>query len=282
MGINLPNPKKESINSIDIELPNQPNPNSGSNVVIPPPLNGIAAFNIFNQLANSVLASQIILKNELNQESAAQLGGFSEVVNQEVSRINQFKINQPDAIPDGLGGYSASSSGFWTKRLSQVTGLPVMTAITFVGTTYTSTSGNQITIPTITFEMVLIKINKGRNIEKTDITGRDTGSVKEYISAKDFIVEINAIVTASQNVSDGMSLYYQTGKYPEENMEQIDFLLNAPIAIEVICPYLNRRGINYLVIDDGVQINQIEGEYEAQRLTIPCLSDNPLILQVNS
>jgi len=282
MGINLPNPQKESINSIDIALPSQPNPNSGSNVVIPPPLNGLAAFNIFNQLYNSLLASQIILKNELNQEASAQLGGFSEVVNQEVSRINQSKINQPDAIPDGLGGYSASPSGFWTKRLSQVTGLPVMTAITFVGTTYTSTSGNQITIPTITFEMVLIKINKGRNIEKTDITGRDTGSVKEYISAKDFIVEINAIVTASQNVSDGMSLYYQTGKYPEENMEQIDFLLNAPIAIEVICPYLNRRGINYLVIDDGVQINQIEGEYEAQRLTIPCLSDNPLILQVNS
>ncbi len=155
-----------------------------------------------------------------------------------------------------------------------------MCAITFVGTSYTALNGNVITIPTITFEMVMISMKKGRNIEYTDITGRDTGSVKEWISSKDWNIQIKAIITASQNVSDGMTVFYQEGKYPEENMEKIDLLLNAPIAIKVICPYMNNRGINYLVIDDDVDISQIEGEYEAQKLIIPCRSDNPLVIQV--
>ncbi len=188
----------------------------------------------------------------------------------------------PDAIPNGKGGYTTSKTGFWNGRLSSVTGLPVMTSISFIGTTYTSLSGQQITIPTITFEMVIITMKKGRNIEKTNITGRDSGSVKEYIGAKDWEIEIRAVIMASQNVSEGMDKFYQDGKYPEENMEIIDLMLNAPIAIKVVCPYMNNRGVKYIVIDDGVQINQVEGEYEAQRLIIPCVSDSPLALLVST
>jgi len=198
------------------------------------------------------------------------------------SVFNSDSIFSPDAVPDGKGGYSPSPTAYWNGRLSSSTNQPVMTPITFIGTTYTSLSGKLITIPTITFEMVLITMSKGKNIEFTEITGRDTGSVKEYIGAKDWNIEIRAIIMASQPVAEGVEKFYQEGKYPEENMEKIDLLLDAPIAIKIDCPYINRRGINYIVINDGVEISQIEGEYEAQRLIIPCVSDNPLIIQTST
>ena len=243
-----------------INIPkNQTNETIKDGIIFPSPnLAKGSSVSLFGSLANTILDVGI---KEIRQS------------------LNTF---DQDANPDGRGGYKPGLSSYWNGRLSSVNNLPVMSSLTFIGTSYISLSGQLITIPTITFEMVMISMRKGKNIEKTDITGRDTGSVKEYISAKDWSIELRIVITASQNVSDGMENFYQTGKYPEENMEKIDLLLNAPIALEVLCPYMNSRGVNYLVIDDGVQINQIEGEYEAQRLTIPCLSDNPLIIQVNN
>lgn len=216
----------------------------------------------------------------------AQIDQKSHYYNQQISSSlngSNGRTMSPDAFLDQNGNWI--SKGFWNGRLSSTfSNMPVMTSITFVGTTYTSLSGQQITIPSITFEMVLIKMRKGKNIEKTEITGRDTGSVKEYISNKDWDITITAVITASQNVSDGMTKFYQEGKYPEENMEMIDLLLNAPIAIEVDCFYINKRvnsslGVDktFLVIEDA-DISQIEGEYEAQRITLTCCTDSPLVL----
>lgn len=262
--IHIPIAEKEQIND--------------SSITIPKPSQDILRFlsssgiKLFGILANDVIDGEFTT-DEINEQTQNSV--------QDLVR-NPNKIFEPDAIPDGKGGYTSGSTGYWIKKLSSVTGLPVMSAITFVGTTYTALNGQSVTIPTITFEMVFISMIKGRLIEKTEITGRSTGSVKEYIGAKDWSINIKAIIAASQNVSDGMTSYYQNGKYPEENMEKIDLLLNAPIAIRIICPYMNKRGIEYIVIDDGVDISQIEGEYEIQRIDIPCVSDNPLIIQVAS
>jgi len=189
----------------------------------------------------------------------------------------------PDAEPDGNGGYlTASPNGVWDGRMSSVlNGMPVMCHCHFVGTSYRALNGQIITIPDIDFETVVITLKQGKNIEKTDITGRDTGSVKEYIGQKDWVIEIRAVITDGQRINDTITGgFNQDGVYPETAMEAIDFLISAPIAIKVDCWYLNKRGINYVVIDDGVQINQVEGEYEMQRIVIPCLSDNPLIITV--
>lgn len=268
------------------------------NIVIPKPQINFGAQigtlnNLFGVFANKLLDRQIQddgeneeIKKGINQAQRNQKSSQSnsQTLENNLNNLIVKKIYSPDATPDGKGGYKPSTTGYWQPQFSQSTGMPVMSAITFVGTSYTGLDGSVITIPTITFEMVIISMKKGRNIEKTSITGRDSGSVKEYISANDWEIEIRAIVSASQNVvQDGsMDVFYQEGKYPEENMEKIDLLLNAHIAIKVICPYINKRGVNYLVIDDGVRIDQIEGEYEIQRLNIPCLSDSPLIISVAS
>ena len=120
----------------------------------------------------------------------------------------------------------------------------------------------------------------GRTIKKTDIQGRDTGSVKEYISRKDWNVEIRAIISAGQPVNSNVEKMNSDGVYPRWNMSEIWKLLQAPVAIQVKCWYLNQFDINYLVIEDGVDIQQVEGEYSAQRIVIPCVSDNPLIIKV--
>ena len=280
--VNPPNGFRNSGVAIQPSTPPQRSPND---IVIPPPTGGIQAFGLFTKLATGFLQAGVISNLSLGEEQQLQSSITDNNVTNLISNTRSLangniKIFSPDAVPDGKGGYKPSSSNYWNGMLSSMTNAPVMSAITFYGTTYTALNGQQITIPQITFEMCLIKMKKGKNIEKTNITGRDTGSVKEYIGAKDWDITLNVIVTAAQNVSEGMQSFYQIGKYPEENMEKIDLLLNAPISIQVYCPYLNNRGINYLVIDDGVEISQSEGDYEAQHISIPCCSDNPLIIQV--
>lgn len=241
--------------------------------------------NLFGMLANATLdvATRFLNHSLIITENSQDAPDPSQKL---ILDNSDNKVTSPDATADGRGGYSPSPIGnFWDGRLSSVTGLPVMTAITFIGTTYTALNGQQITIPDITFEMVMITMKQGKNIEKTEITGRDTGSVKEYIGRKDWDIQITAIVTASQNVNSDMDLFVQqTGRYPEENMEFIDLLLNAPIAIKILCPYIQKRvnsgGDTWLVIEDGVTINQVEGEYEAQKIIIPCVTDFPLLIQV--
>lgn len=278
------------LNNIIIPAPQKPNlPISGKDAVYIGFATLFQKSNLFSNLFGLGQGSP-----DIPDEQTPNSNNNQQTDNQVSNQFNSNRLIAPDAVPDGKGGFIPYPTNFWNGRFSSsLSGMPVMTSITFIGTTYTSLQGKQITIPTITFEMVLIRMKKGRNIEKTEISGRDTGSVKEYISGKDWVITIDCIITASQNVaqdSNGNILgdqYFQEGKYPEENMEYIDMLLNAPIAIEVVCPYINKRvnasnpqGSTYLIIDDDISINQIEGEYEAQRITLNCLTDTPLVLQV--
>lgn len=185
----------------------------------------------------------------------------------------------PDANPDGKGGFNKTTSwgGYMSSSLN---GMPVMCRLKIVGTTYTALDGSQITIPDIIFETVIITLRQGKNIEKTDVN-RSTGSVKEYIGRKDWSIEIRAIITASAPVNSEIQKRSQDGVYPIENMEAIMIMLDAPISLKVECWYLNKiAGIEYITIDDGTAIEQIEGEYEMQRLVIPALSDFPLIITI--
>ena len=240
-----------------------------------------------------VIPTQILGNNNVSTPLDQSINTLVKNTNKQISQ---------DAVPDGKGGYSQNpSKPFWNARTSSILGsVPVMTSVTFgrqvngtqglggsdlsnvSSVTYTSLSGTSITIPVITFEMVLIKMKQGKNIEITDITGRDTGSVAEYISQKDWNGTFEVVITASQNVSLGMENVWNESKYPEENMEVLDLLISAPIAIPIICPYMNKRGINFVILEDGIDISQIAGEYEAQKITIPWRSNNPLVLQLVS
>lgn len=195
-----------------------------------------------------------------------------------VSRSPQYS---PDAYPDGKGGYVPNQN--WDGYMSSsLIGMPVMCYCKFVGGTYTDIRGNSVTIPDIIFETVVMTVRMGKSIAKTDMLSPSNGTVKEFIGQGDWQVEIRAIITSDAPVNSNVTRVHQDGVYPRSNMAEIYKLLKAPIAVPVQCWYLNQVDINYLVIEDGAQFEQIEGEYSTQRLYLPCVSDNPLIIKLNT
>jgi len=208
-------------------------------------------------------------------------------LNKSAYEVSKTFVNDysPDAYPDGKGGFSPSlNSPLWNGRMSSsLIGMPVMCSLKFLAISYLTLDGRTINIPDTTFDTVLITLKKGKNIEKTQVAGRNTGSVKEFISNSDWQINIKIIITASQASTSLIESRNQAGSYPIENMEALSLLLDAPISLQVENWFLNKvAGINYIVIDDGVDISQVEGDYETQRVEIPALSDNPLIIKVTS
>ena len=231
---------------------------------------GIAYF-----YAESALFSTGILAAEALQNSQRLLKASGSDSNFEPQGSGQNQIF-PDAKPDGKGGFTIAQN--WNGHMSSsLSGMPVMCYFRIIGTTYTAIDGSTITVPDITFETVIITCKLGKNIEKTEVNS-DFGSVKEFINRKDVEIEIRAIVTASAPVNGNIENVNQDGVYPMSNMEAIMIALNASISLNIDCRYLKMLGVDYIVIEDGVQINQVEGEYEMQRLIIPCISDNPLVI----
>lgn len=186
---------------------------------------------------------------------------------------------EPDAIPNGKGGYDKSSrwDGYMSSSLS---GIPVMSYVKFVGGTYLDLQGRTITIPDIIFETCVISITYSKRIIRSEIAGRDEGDVLEYIGRGNHQVEIRAIITSDAPVNSSVQKRIQNGVYPRDNMLEIFRLLDAPIALPVESWYLQQAGINYLVIEDGAVIEQTEGEYSQQRIILPCTSDNPLVINI--
>jgi hypothetical protein len=246
-------------------------------------INEILSSTKFNLLANGerALLSRLFGVGIGDAIGNEKLSKQNKDINSNPFTINDLNSVLPDAIPDGNGGFlkTAQWGGYMSSSL---TGMPVMCRLKFVGTSYRALDGTTVTIPDIIFETVLISLKQTKNIKKTNIWGRKKhGSVKESMGQGDWIVDIRAIVTKSAPLNDQIFGGNQDGTYPIDNMEALRILIESDIAIKVECWYLNKiAGINYLVIDDGVDISQIEGEYEIQRITLPCISDNPLIIKI--
>src|SRR5690606_28600366 len=107
----------------------------------------------------------------------------------------------------------------------------VMSYVKFNTVDYLTLDGKTVNIPEVIFETVLISVTFNKNIKQTTITGRDTGSVKEYIGLGDFDVELRVIVTSDAPVNSSITKRHQDGVYPRENMEAITKMMLAPIAI---------------------------------------------------
>lgn len=187
----------------------------------------------------------------------------------------------PDVQVNEFGAHISGSGNRWHPRMSSsLIGMPVMSYIRFIGNTYLDLEGIEQVIPDIYLDTVLISATLNRNIVKTDVIGKNTGSIKELMSLSDWNVEIRAIITADQPVNNNVQKVNSQGVYPRDNMSQIMKLIMANVSIPIECWYLNQLGINYLTIDAGFRIEQVEGEYSQQRVILPCISDNPLIIKI--
>jgi hypothetical protein len=121
------------------------------------------------------------------------------------------------------------------------------------------------TVPTLTFQCVLINVTQTKKIVKTQIQGRDN-SVKEYIGQDDYHITINGIINGAN------------GQRPTQDIINLKKLLDAPIPVDVVSDYLRLLGI-YTIVVEGYTFDQEAGGYSKQNFTINAISDTPTILQ---
>jgi len=122
-----------------------------------------------------------------------------------------------------------------------------------------------VTFPDILLQAVLLSVNQTKNIVKTQIQGR-AGTIKEYIGMGDYSLSIRLIICGDNGV------------YPEQAVQDIVTMCNCNKEITVTSKYLNKFGIQYLVIE-SYDINQDEGQYSRQAISISASSDKPVNLR---
>lgn len=150
-------------------------------------------------------------------------------------------------------------------------GYPIFTNITFNAGSYTDyTTGRPRSFAAIALETVLLTVSQAKKIVRTEIQGKD-GTVKEYIGMDDYHIAINAIITTQPRQVNG--------HYPANEVAAVKQMLDAPVPIGVTCDYLQRLGIYSVVVTD-YSIPQKAGRYSQQDITINCISDAPVQLQI--
>lgn len=184
-------------------------------------------------------------------------------------KMQSIKINPYESkIPANNSIDSVIKKDADYNLLGNSLGNPVYTNLTILSGSYTDSKGREITYPRIDLESVLITVNLPRNIVKTEIQGRDN-SVKEYIGEGDAVITINGIIA-------GLN-----GHYPAEEVSQLKQVIKAPVAVEVISPYLQNLDIYNIVFEDR-ELGQAEGGYSYQMFTLNAVSDLPQELRIGN
>lgn len=120
------------------------------------------------------------------------------------------------------------------------------------------------------FEFVecLIRINQSKHIVTTALQGRN-GTVKEYISDGDYLLNIEAGVISENGVYD----------YPIDKMSQLARLLKLNETLSVQSDFLDVFGIDSVVVSD-YGLTQ-ETHSNRQSIQISLLSDEAYIIRLN-
>jgi hypothetical protein len=145
-------------------------------------------------------------------------------------------------------------------------GLPVLDILVLGGVKYETMNVlgavTNITLPTVTLGIALLEVNQTKNIVTTSVQGRN-GTIKEYISDGDFMINIKGILASNAQDTYPVDLFNALLKY-----------CTAPVSFPASSLYLNRFGITDLVIQD-YSFPQVEGVRNIQPFEIKCLSETP-------
>jgi hypothetical protein len=145
-------------------------------------------------------------------------------------------------------------------------GTPVICDLTLQGGSYTDQDGKTQNFEDVQMITILVNVSQAKKIITTEIQGRD-GTVKEYIGKDDYHITINGIITG------------ENGHYPIDEVRVLKYILDAPVAINVVSTYLQNLDIFSLVVTDYA-FDQEPGGYSKQNFTINCISDVPVELQI--
>lgn len=153
------------------------------------------------------------------------------------------------------------------SKITGQLGTAIYEQVTFGGTnqaerSYYGIDGNIYTVPSMTFDAVLIDVSFPRNIVKTEIQGRN-GTVKEYIGEGDPNITFRGVITG------------KNGQRPSVEIANLKEMIKAPISIPVISNYLNSLDIYYVVFEER-SLSLEEGGYSYQAFSLSAIGDSPL------
>lgn len=141
-------------------------------------------------------------------------------------------------------------------------GLPVFDILTLIGFSYNTSDGKTVSVSDLDIGTALIEVNQIKNIVTTNTQGRN-GSIKEYISDGDFVLNIKGVLTS--NAQDS---------YPEELAKLLLSFCAAPVSFGVASNILKKFGIQEIVIKE-YSFPQIEGMRNTVPFEMQCLSETP-------
>lgn len=143
------------------------------------------------------------------------------------------------------------------------------TAIKFKGGSYRKTpQGSLISFNDLSLETVLITLTKNKKIIRSEIAGKD-GDVIEYLGTGSHDIVINGTITSEYGVE------------PIAMVNDLNSIIDAPISIGIVCPFLNTKGIHNIVITDAT-MPQEAGGIAYQTFTINAISEIPVELRIRN
>jgi len=145
-------------------------------------------------------------------------------------------------------------------------GTPILSNLVFDGGSYED-RGQTIEFEGLQLDSVLMTANKTKNIVKTEVQGR-TGTVKEYISDGDFIINVKAVIVSQDSE-----------KYPADDVRRMIEIDRAPIPLKFTSEFLDRFGVFDVVIEN-MSMPQTQGFRNVQAVSFNLVSDTPLEIKV--
>lgn len=139
-------------------------------------------------------------------------------------------------------------------------GTPVFDDVSFPADQYTNLFGDVIGFDDVRLQSVLIVANQAKNVIKTPISGRD-GTVKEYISAGDFVISVSGQIVSESNT------------YPELEVENFRSVMEANASLSVVSSFINDSlNVGNIVIEN-YKISQVRGSRNAVEISFNAVSD---------
>lgn len=166
---------------------------------------------------------------------------------------NQEKISQEQ---------DAHDEGMKNRKLGEF-GNPVFDSFTFAKKDWTTTDGQQLSVPELALGTVLVEVNQTKNIVETFIQGRATGSVKEWASDGDYMITLRGVLLS--NAQD---------VYPTEQVRHLRDFFRVNESLQVGSDYLANWNITDIVVK-SFSIGQEEGNRSVQRFEVQAVSDYP-------
>ncbi len=141
------------------------------------------------------------------------------------------------------------------------------TPITFKAATYKVGEQNTVSFQDVNLNSALISITFTKKLVRGDVMGR-AGEVTEYMGQGPCDINIYGSLTGANGVR------------PIDDILELTKVINAPIALDVVCPFLNQLGVHKIVISDAT-FPQDPGGVSYQNYTISAFSEYPIELRIS-